>query len=369
MIRWLKEVWLVMGQSLRMLLAGKQTVVLLLGSLVLLVAMLVSMNEVKEEKSRISIGIVDENKSELSHSVIEGMRAKDLYEVVTGEEEDLLELLKQGELSAVCVLKKTFAESIAKGRTNKLITIYETQSGEALLLGDILAGVMMQEICTAKSYLTLRSYEKKTGREMLLSQEEYRTYVNQVLEEGGTKFSFDVSYVTREKKETEKPSQAILYEQAIFAVFALMTGMISIYAVLPFRQMRHGRLAERIKILPVHESAVYAGSAVAGFLIPLIFGIAFLGCLFLRNEIGFSQIISLLICTGAYICGIVCMMLLAAYLIRNHTVYQMGMLAMILVFGVFGLISLVDGLLVPEGMADWVPNGWFVQRMTQLYHQ
>jgi hypothetical protein len=62
-------------------------------------------------------------------------------------------------------------------------------------------------------------------------------------------------------------------------------------------------------------------------------------------------------------------MLFAAYIIKNHTVYQMGMLAMILVFGIFGLVSLVEGLLVPEGTADWIPNGWYVRKMTELLHK
>lgn len=369
MMRWIKEVCLTMGQCLRMLVAGKQTLLLLAVSLGLLAAMLTGMNEVKEEKSKIVIGIADKSGSEMSQSVIERMQQKDLYEVILGEEEELVERLKTGELSAVCVLKKNFAESITRGRTNNLVTIYETNDGSALLLGDIFAGVMMQEICTAKSYQTLLDYEKKAGKDTTLSAEEYRTYVNEVLAEGGTEFSFDVAYISRENEETEKPSQAILYEQAIFAVFALMAGLISVYAVLPFRQLRHGGLANRIKTLPVHGSAVYVGSALAGLVLPFLFGIMFLVCISLRSPMEFSQILSLLVCTGVYICVIVCMMLLAAYGIKSHTVYQMGMLAMILLFGVFGLVSLVDGLLVPEGTATWVPNGWYVRRMTELYHQ
>ena len=79
-----------------------------------------------------------------------------------------------------------------------------------------------------------------------------------------------------------------------------------------------------------------------------------------------QKLISLHICTMLYICVIVCMMLLAAYIIKSQTVYQMGMLAMILIFGVCGLVSLVDGLLLPEGTVTWVPNGWFVRRMTEI---
>ncbi len=369
MMRFIKEICLTMVQSLKMLLLGRQTLILLAGGILLLVVMLTGMDEVKEEKSKISIGIADRDGSELSEAVIDGMRQKEMYEIITGEEEELLVLLEQGELSAVCVLKSTFSENIAKGKSNKIVTIYETEGGEALLLGDIFAGVMMQEICTAKGYQKLLSYQKKAGKESTLSMEEYRTYVTDILQEGGTAFAFDVTYVAGSGKKVEKPSQSVIYEQAIFAVFALMTGLISIYSVLPFRQMRHGRLAERMKTLPVHGSAVYLGSALAGLLIPMAFGFLFLLCFSKRNALELSQNISLLICTAVYVCVIVCVMLFAAYVIKNHTVYQMGMLAMILIFGVFGLVSLVDGLLVPEGTAVWVPNGWYVRKMTELLQQ
>lgn len=369
MMDWFKEVWLALKQSMKLLFCGKQTPVLLVLGMVMLVAMLVCMDEVKEEKSKIAIGMADEDKTELSQSVIAAMEQLELYEVTTGSEEDLLVLLQQGELSAVCVLKKSFASLVERGKTNKLVTIYETEDGGALLLGDILAGVMMQEICTAKSYQTLLSYGKKGGRETSLTLEEYRNYVAEVLEEAGTEFSFEVTYVSGENEAVKKPAQTIIYEQAIFAVFALMAGLLSVYAVLPFRRFTHGALAGKIKTLPVHGSALYAGSALGAFLVPAFFGVLFLACFAWRNRTEVSQIISLLICTVVYLCVIVCMMLLAAYGIQSRTVYQMGMLAMILVFGICGLVSLVDGLLLPEGTVTWVPNGWYVRRMTELLNQ
>jgi len=93
----------------------------------------------------------------------------------------------------------------------------------------------------------------------------------------------------------------------------------------------------------------------------------FLGCLIWQNNADFSNFYSLLVCTGGYVCVIVCIMLVASMGIRNQTVYQMGMLATILVFGVFGLISLAEGILVPEGTVLWVPNSWYVRKMTELF--
>ena len=367
-MRFIKEMLLVMRYSLKLLLAGKRMIFLLVSGLVILIAMLMSMEEVKEEKSKISVGIADQSNTELSSMIIEAMQQKDLYGIILGSEDELVEKLKCGEVSAVCVFKRNFADNIIKGKTKNLVTMYETNDNRALLLGDVLAGTMMQEICTAKGYQTLLKYQKKAGNEEMLSVEEYREYVNNVLTEEGTKFSFEITYVNPKKEEVEKPSQSIVYQQAIYAVFALMLGLVSIYAVLPFRQMKHGRLAERIKTLPFYGISMYAGSALAALLVTFAFGASFLICLYWKNKMEISEIISLLICTMVYICVIVCLMLFATYIIKNHTVYQMGMLAMILLFGVFGFISVADGLLVPEGTAVWVPNGWFVRKMTELYH-
>lgn len=366
MMRWIKEVTISAGLSLKMLLKGKQTIVLLLGSMLLLTAMLLGMDSVKEEKSRIPVGIVDKDGTQLSHAVVAGLQQMDLYEVYTGEEAVLTERLKAGELSAVCVIKKSFEKNILKGKTNRLITIYESEESQALLLGDIFAGVMMEEICTAKGYQTLLSYEKKAGTEPTVSFEEYRAYVKSVMEEGDTEFSFAIEYVTPSGETAGKPSQSVVYEQAVFAVFALMTGLVCVYAVLPFREVVHGKAANRIKTLPVHGFALYVGSALAGFLLPMLLGMLFIFSLSVRYGLVFSQIISLLVCTFLYVCVIVCMMLVAAIGIKNQTVYQMGMLAMILVFGCLGLVSLVDGLLVPKGTTAWIPNGWYVRRMTEL---
>lgn len=367
-MRWIKETLLMMVYSLKLLLAGKKAIVLLVTGLLILTFMLFSMEEVKEEKSKISVGIADQSNTEISAMVIDAMQQKDLYEIVLGREDELVEQLKNGEVSAVCVFKRSFADNLLKGKTKNLVTLYETSDHSALLLGDVLAGTMMQEICTAKGYQMLLKYQKKAGMEESLSTEEYREYVEQVLAEGGTEFSFEVTYVNRKNEEVKKPSQTVIYQQAIYAVFALMLGFLSVYAVLPFRQIRHGRLGDRIKILPIRQSAVYAGSALTGLFVPFVFGSMFLLCLFWKNKMEFSEFLSLLVCTMVYTCVIVCLMLFAAYIIKNQTVYQMGMLAMILLFGVLGFISVVDGLLVPEGTSVWVPNSWFVRKMTELYH-
>lgn len=364
----IRETILVMELTLRLLLKGKQMMILFFGSLLLFAVMLLGMDGVKEEKTKQYIGMVAPADCAAVQEIVSGMQQKDLYEVILGEQEELLQQLKKGELSAVCVFPENFTESVAKGETDRLVTIFERKGAEAPLLEDILAGVMMQEICTAKSYQTLLDYEQRTEKETVLSEEEYKIFTDSLLEEWESGFSFDITYVADDGSEAVKPSREMIYEQAVFAVFALMTGFVSLYAVLPFRQMIHGRQAEKIRTVPLHKAAIYAGNALAGVILPLILGVLFLVGLILQNPERISKILSLLVCTTVYVCVIVCIMLITACGIKNPAVYRMGMLAMILIFGVFGLVSLVEGLLIPEGIAVWVPNGWYVQKMTDLYY-
>lgn len=361
-----KAAFLVMAQTLRMLLKSRQVRWIITLGLILLVCMLVGMDNVKEEKSRISIGVADEDNSELSKSVFKQLQELDLYLITVGEEKELAKALQKGELSAVCVLKEGFSEAVATGKTERLVTIYETKTHSAPLIGDILAGVMMQEICTAKSYQKLLAYKTKNLEEARITFPEYRSYVEKLLKEEGYDFSFDIQYLSPEQGQMEAPSQELVYEQAIFAVFALMAGLVSVYAVLPVRELKWGRLAGRVRTLPISKGALYLGSAAGAMIIPFLFGGMFLVCFVLKNEMEISRFFSLLICTFTYLCVIVCIMLVAACIIRSHTVYQMAMLAMILMFGIFGLVSLAEGLLVPEGMSVWVPNGWYVRRVTEL---
>ena len=368
MKRWIKEAWLVLSQCIHMLLRNVHAIILFTFGAVILTAMLLCMEEEKEEKGRISVGIADEDNSLLSQNVIKKMQQMELYEITTGKEKELLSELKTGEITAVCVIKKDFADNVIQGKTKNLVTIYETKERGAWLLGDIFAGAMMQEVCEAKSYLTLLSYEEKAGKERKSSLAEYRDYVEKIREEATADFSFEVNYVDSEKAVNE-PTITMIYEQAIVAVLAMMTGVLSLYTVLPFRSIKLGHTANRLKTLPLRKSAVYAGGGLSAALIPVLFAGFFIVCFGMKNKVGILQIISLLICTMVYVCVIVCMMLIAAGGIRNQSVYQMGMLAMILIFGVFGLVSLVDGLLLPKGMVKWIPNAWYVRKVTEILYQ
>lgn len=348
--------------AMKLLLKGKRTVCLLLGGMVLMLFLVFGMNEVKEEKSKITIGVTDEDASALSALVTDRLHKVELFEIIQGEKEMLLEQLSLGELSAVCVIRDGYEEAVAKGKTDDLILVYQTEEG-VMLLTDMLAVVMMEEICSAKGYQMLASYLDASRCPTL---EEYRTYVSAYLSKEMFDFSFDISYRSG-NDAGEVPGNEIVYVQAIFAIAALIMSFLAVYAVLPYQRMLHGTMQGRIASLPVGRITVAAGNAMAAAAFVILFALAFVLCFAWRNGFDFFAFLSFLVCTCMYVCVIVTIMVLAGIVLRSECAYQVTMLVVVLLLGICGLFSIVDGILLPEGMSVFTPNGWYVREMTEIY--
>lgn len=368
MRRWIKEAGQTFLHTWKLFLHGKETWILLITGFVLLFVMLFSMDEVKEEKSLVVVGVADEDNSEFSSRVISRLNELEGYEVITGTQQELLSGLTKGEYAVVCVIREGYGENVLKAKTDDLVFIYETQQ-KALLFTDVLAGAMMQEICSAKSYLLFKEYLEERDGVCLESAEEYNAYMETYFSEEMFDFSFETEYVTVSGEERAKPGNAVIYLQAIFAIMAMMSGFLLIYAGMPYHRVCHGRIAVRMATLPGARSAKGIGAMLAAVSLTGGFIAVFLLGFTIRNGLNLSAFFAFLICTFLYLCVIVSIVFAAATVFSSQQTYQIVTVALMLVFGVFGLVSIADGLLLPEGACDWIPNARYVREMTSLYQK
>lgn len=368
MRRWCFYAGRIFVHTWKLLLRGKETWILLGVGIFLLFSMLFSMDEVKEEKSRIVVGIADEDGSEFSGRVILRLKELDGYEIIEGKAEELLLGLTTGEYSVVCVLREGYEEHVRNADTDDLVFVYETEQ-KALLFTDVLAGAMIEEICSAKSYRLFQEYMIKKDGVFLETPEEYSAYMEKYFSKSMFDFSFDVEYVSVSGEESKKPGNEIIYLQAIFAIAAMMMGFLAVYAAMPYHRLCHGRMAEKIATLPGNRSAVLFGAGVADLVLTGGFAIVFLFVFVVRNHSTISTLFAFLICTLLYLCVIVGIAFIAATVISSQQAYQIVMMGLVLVFGVFGLISIVDGLILPEGISTWIPNGRYVREMMEIYQK
>ena len=318
------------------------------------------MEDAKEEKSTIALGIVDEDETGLSGQLVERLKENRLFTVSQGGLSKELEQLGSHKVKAVLLLKSGYEEKLSAGTPEKVITIYETEQGGVPLLRDMIAGEMMADVCTAKGYLEYRRVWQERGEPPLLA-EEYAAYVAEGMQSGRFDFCFETDYLGGGEKQ-EKPTPVLIYRQLTFAVAAMLLSLLAVYACVPYYRIRHGKMAERSSLLPASAWTLWTGCAMGAVLLVLAFGIL-LVVLFSLRDGTFAGALTRFLYTAGFCGGIVMVAMLSARCCRTLTQYQCGMLFFVFVSGIFGMLSVFDGMLIPEKAADWIPNYWYIRHM------
>ncbi|MGN0506741.1 MAG: ABC transporter permease [Lachnospiraceae bacterium] len=362
------EIHIVLLHTMRLLLKKKETLFVFGLGLFFFFALLFTLDEAKEEKSVVFIGIADEDNTELSKKLTERISECEVFSVTKAPLKELLNLQKAGSLTAVFVIREGYETAVNAGREERLIAMYEAEGKGLPLLADIVAGEMMQDICTAKGFLTYEEVMRRAGRETeLLSKEEYAAYVMDCLTKETFDFSFETEYSDRQGSNTRAPEQSVIYVQVIFSVLAILIGFLAVYAVLPYADFCHGRSAARVRALPLSKASVLVGAGGAAFLTVITFGTTAVVLLSAKNGLPVSAFGQMFLCTAAYSGGIVILTMAAATVIKSRTGYQLFLLFLIVVFGAAGFLSVADGLLVQSELLRIVPNSVYVKAMIRCY--
>lgn len=366
--RILSEIHMICAHALRLLLKKKQTLLIFVLGFLFFFLLLFFLEEAKEEKSVVFIGVLDEDKTELSEKLAERIYHCEVFGVTMAPLDELLAMLAEGKLTAVFVIKKGYANALARGEERRLITMYEAEGKGIPLLADIVAGEIMYDLCTSKGFISYEKVMKQSGREKeLLSKEAYAAYVTSFLTKEEFDFSFQAEYLDREGKGGNIPKQTVIYMQVIFAVLSMLLGLLAVYAVIPYADLCHGRAAKRMCVLPFYKASFLVGSGIAAMLPMILFGTAAVILFAWKNELPFFAGLQMFLYTTAYSGGIVIITMLFAKLWKHAAGYQLFMLALVVIFGMAGFLGIAGGLLPQTDWLGFSPNSVYIKAMIRCY--
>lgn len=368
MRNWIQELHTAALHSMRLLLWRKETRVVFCFGLVLMSALLFFLNEAKEEKSVVYIGLSDEDRTEKSAALAERIRKLPVFHVTEDSTKELLPLLKKGNLAAVFVIREGYEEKVSRGAEEKLLLVYEPETGKFPLLSDIVAGEMMYDICTAKGW---KIYEELAGaREdvtLLPDKNAYVTYVNSYLDDETFDFSFKTEYIDREGETGAVLENSVIYVQVIFSVLAMITGFLAVYAVMPYVELCHGKTAKRLRVLPIGKWSVAAGCGLSAFFVVAFFAALCVFVFAARNGLSAETFFCMLFATAGYSAFIVAVTLLLAGILPGAAVYQLTMLLLVVFCGTAGFLSVAEGLIGQGDILQLAPNSHYVKTMIHFY--
>ena len=134
------------------------SLVMLLIALAVAVYPLLTIKDEEKEQQPVSIGWIDEDSSFYSSQLFDATGALELLNVKTGEQQQLLDELRAGNLEAVFVVNPGFEDKIINGEYEDTLTMYKSPYSSV-------AGVISEGVGAEVMHLWLARYSSKVAAE------------------------------------------------------------------------------------------------------------------------------------------------------------------------------------------------------------
>ncbi len=333
---------------LKLLLRDKTALICYGLAVAVIVSVILGLNMHSEERSSLPIGLINEDNSPESENLRkEILKSKALY-VYEGSRDYLQSLFLDGYINSLFIIKEGYGDNVKLGNTAELISIYSAEDDKiSTVVGDIIAGCMLFEICIDKTYNRYMALNKLDGIEKL-TYSEYCEYVEELSGDDSFAFSFDVSYIDAGTGATSAHdvTNGMVYRQMIAGMLAMLIMLIAFCSCNAIAGEYESGVRRRL--FTIGRNVFLAGfreiSAVATFMLPMII---LMSVLFLKCMTG-TEVIKLL-------CLNICFMLFGTLLFyilvrlsKNVFMYQFVSSFVVIGFGILGFISVFEGLLGSE---------------------
>ena len=330
---------------LKLLLTDRTATICYITVCAVLLFVILGLNIHSEERSSLPIGLVVEDESEEARILKEKICANDALYTYTDEFEPLYDMLLDGYINCIFVIKEGYGESVKRGSSSEIVKVYAAEDDKvSTIISDIVAGCMMYEICLDKAFVRYLKLEPVEGREKL-DFAAFSEYLKSLADSEEFSFRFDTTYVDAGTGEVSKTdiTNGMIYRQMIAGMLAMLLMLICFCScnmiVSEFENGIRGRLktvgAGKLKTACLEIAALVAYSLPVIVLISvMLFGTAGLaGCLRLLL---IDMIFAGFCCVIFYLFAVLC---------RSIFAYQLLGTVFLVVSGVAGFVSVFSGFM------------------------
>lgn len=372
-----KDVLTQIGLSLKLLARDKITMFVYLASCICFFFLCATLNFSAEDQSKLPIGLANLDVIEVDGEVVATKQSEELinnilnstsFRITQGSVESLKTSLKNGEINCIFVINKGFKDSLETGYTNGIITIYKSKGNEtASMLADVFAGEMIDQICVSKSYLTYRKLDFTDYKQ--LSEAEYKQYVETMKSSDEFVFAFDVQLYDTNALDTsyEKLGNAVLYREIVAGIFAMLLSFVILFSFTYVCMEKEQGILARKRLTLLNRLASDAGIVISVLITTALLSLIFVFCICYYADV-FSVFLPLLWLAIRYAILMSAFFMILARVTKGVVGYQLFGAILILVLGMLGFCTLVDGIAFKDFLMllENTPNGWFIQKFVDI---
>lgn len=325
------------------------------------------LNQNAEEKAALQVGIVNLDEGTEGQKLMERLDRVPALLVQTGTWEELEQSMMDGYLRCILEIHPDFSKKLEKGSCKRVITVYHEEGDNvSAVISDIVAGEIMYELCLSRAY---RTYEKLPEYErQKYTREEYADYTASLLDREEFDFAFEFEFTdTTGKTEKQGLDNSLFYRQAVAAAACMLMTLLQFTAMSGVMLEKEQGLHTRSKLICISFGAGMAGNLLAAAILSMLCSTIFAAAVSFGVQDG-KVFFSLL-----WISVIFSVMMALVYyaltvLAQNLLSYQISGAVLLLLTGVSGFCSMVEGVLIGNFPAwfDWIPNVIYLRWFTEI---
>lgn len=320
-------------------------------SAVVLVCLLLGLDSASEERSAVPVGLVCYDDSAEADTLVESILANPSLYVYQKDKAELEDMLLEGYINSLVIIKEDYGLNIRNGMTEELLEIISGEDDKiSVIVGDILAGSMLYDVCLNKSYKMYLKQEGNLGK----SREEYKKYVLATAARPDFTFGFDLEYIDANNGLIEEKSvtNGMLYKQMIAGMLAMLLSLISFAACNGICREYESGSRRRLKNMPISSAIVNGFDFLGIFVYTLPLG---LGAGYLLGGLQGMAVCAVYLVFTCFLCVVL------SNLCRKTDAYQLVGAVLIVAFGVCGFISVFSGFVGGGDILRFTPNALFIK--------
>jgi len=338
---------------IKILLKDRTACICYLISVIVMVCLLIGLKNSSEERSAVPIGLVINDESREAEFLRERIKQTPAVYVYEGELDELNEKLLEGNINSIFIIDEGYGERVRKGETDELVTIISGEDDRmSVIIGDILAGSMLYDICANKSYIAYSSLKDNK-----LTRDEYYSYIMGLKEDPRFAFTFEIE-TKSSGKETLKENQitnGMIYKQMIAGMLAMLICLVAFVSCNCFCLEYECGVAGRLKELPCNrisaEAMDFFGIFVYTLPLSIVAGI-------LMSDFR-SIVVSIIY---LFIISILCMLI--SKTVKRTESYQLVGAVLVIGLGILGFVSVFAGLIGGPEFLKFTPNAIYIDQVT-----
>ena len=331
---------------LKLLIKDRTAGICYIVSSVLILAVMLGLNLNSEVRSSLPVGLVCMDHSSEAEELSGRIKASESLYVYEGSFDELNDLLLDGYINCIFVIKEGYGENVTAGRTDGLIGLYAARDDKiSAIISDIVAGCMMDEICLDKAYLRYSALEDEVRQAEMLDRDAYTEYVSAMAQDESFSFVFDTSYIdagTGEYRASDI-TNGMIYRQMIGGMLGMLFMLICFCANKGIATEYENGIMRRRKTFPSGTGLRSLGDVFAVFTYSL--PVIVLSSLLLSGRLGFAGTLRILSVNAGFVLVCALFFLAAAHVSRGVFSYQLLGTVLLIVSGAMGFISVFEGLL------------------------